>query len=290
MGTSRPKIYSDGETPARRVSLKAYYLDRYEVSNDDFLNFIKSESNDDKEYKTEAERFGWSFVFRDLVPSELLASLEHAVAGAEWWIVVPGATWRSPEGPGSDVFDSGRGREPVVHVSWNDAVDFCRWRDARLPTEAEWERAARGDLAKQVFPWGNKIQEPKGTHRANIFHGSFPYHNSGDDGFKYLAPVDAFGPQNEYGLYNMIGNAWEWVHDAWTNYHEPADDDHPIVNPSGPINRNHNEGNEERTKRGGSYLCHKSYCYRYRNAARHHTSADSTTSHGGFRCARDVEV
>jgi len=280
MGTNNPKLPMDGESPARPVELSPFLLDRFEVSNVDFLSFVES----NPQYTPEAEVFGWSFVFHSSIAPELMATLTQAVAGAEWWIAVPGASWRHPEGPDTDVFSPSAPRHtyPVVHVSWNDAVAYCNWRNgSRLPTEAEWERAARGYASQpKVFPWGNKIHMPPGrTHRANIYHGRFPGNNTADDGFEYLAPVDTFGPQNELGLYNMIGNAWEWVSDSWTTRHTTAKQ----VNPKGPAV----EG-EEKTKKGGSFLCHKSYCYRYRNAARSHATADSTSSNAGFRCARDA--
>ena len=292
MGTDNPKLPMDGEQPARPVQVSPFKLDRYEASNADFLAFVEANPT----YVPEAEAFGWSFVFHTLVAPEVMETLTQAVAGAEWWVAVPGASWHTPEGPAvgaeaavgaaaagtGSVFTSGRAIEPVVHVSWNDAVAFCAWRGARLPTEAEWEYAARGRATKpEVFPWGNKFQAPAKKHRANIYHGNFPADNTANDGYEFLAPVDAFGPQNEWGLYNMIGNAWEWVEDTWSVRHSvqspPALD--PRDPPEGP----------EKTKKGGSFLCHKSYCYRYRNAARNHASADSTSSNGGFRCAMDQD-
>ena len=151
----------------------------------------------------------------------------------------------------------------------------------------EWEFAARGNLKAKLYPWGNSIQSPKGVHRANIFHGKFPYSDTGDDGYSGLAPVDSFSPQNDFGLYNMIGNVWEWVSDWWTIEHMKTEmkgdieEEETILNPKG------SPDGYEKTKKGGSFLCHKSYCYRYRNAARHHTTPDSATQNSGFRCARD---
>jgi sulfatase modifying factor 1 len=192
-----------------------------------------------------------------------------------------------------DVFSTGRGGHAVVQVSWNDAVRYCAWRGARLPTEAEWEYAAQGPSRSAsspegsasptgtLYPWGDKLLPGK-QHRANIFQGSFPHTNTAKDGYEFVSPVDAFPPQNAYGLHNMIGNVWEWVGDWHSTEHADADAQHAPRNPTGPTS------GTEKVKKGGSFLCHKSYCYRYRSAARYPSTADSGTYNIGFRCARDA--
>ena len=273
MGTSNPIIFNDGEGPERLVQISPFLMDRFEVSNVQFRAFVE-----DTGYRSESEVFGWSFVFDEAIAAAIKKHITSAVLGAEWWLPVNGSYWRQPEGPGTDVFLTNRSNHPAVHTSWTDADKFCRWRGARLPTEAEWELAARGGGAQSnVFPWGNKLT-PGGMHRANIFQGSFPTQNDVEDGHRFLAPVDAFGPQNDLGLHNMIGNAWEWVQDWWTV-------DHPTemtIDPTGPPT------GQEKVKRGGSFLCHRSFCYRYRVVARFKTTPDSGTQNAGFRCAKSA--
>ena len=283
MGTSNVRYAIDGETPRRRVRVKSFYMDTFEVTNEEYAAFV-----DNTGYRTDSETFEWSFVFQSAIPSGIKRTLTKAVLGVEWWLPVPGASWIEPEGPGTNVFETNRTEYPVVHISWNDADVYCKWRGARLPTEAEWEYAARGGVDGKVFPWGNKIRDQKGTHRANIYHGKFPLENTVEDGYEFLAPVGSFPPQNDFQLHDMVGNAWEWVSDWWTTNHRNTSDgainnNEVIYDPKGPPK------GTEKTKKGGSFLCHKSYCYRYRNSARHHTTPDSATQNSGFRCVVDSQ-
>jgi len=253
----------DGEGPVHEVTLDAFRIDRYAVTNDAFGHFVDATG-----WVTDAERFGWSFVFGGLLPDGFPDT--RAVVGAEWWRQVSGADWRHPEGPQSDV--AGRGDHPVVHVSWHDAEAYCRWTGTRLPTEAEWERAARGGRARSAFPWGDDL-EPGGEHRMNVFQGSFPGSNTGADGFLGTAPVDAF-PPNDLGLHNVTGNVWEWCADWFAVDAYARDEAH---DPRGPAH------GEQRVQRGGSYLCHLSYCRRYRVSARYGSQPESSTGNAGFR-------
>eukprot|EP00597_Dinobryon_sp_UTEXLB2267_P017322 CAMPEP_0201105534 /NCGR_PEP_ID=MMETSP0812-20130820/46415_1 /ASSEMBLY_ACC=CAM_ASM_000668 /TAXON_ID=98059 /ORGANISM="Dinobryon sp., Strain UTEXLB2267" /LENGTH=324 /DNA_ID=CAMNT_0047365443 /DNA_START=80 /DNA_END=1054 /DNA_ORIENTATION=- len=295
VGTDNPLVIGDGEGPKRNVYLNSFYLDKYEVSNDDFKKFV-----DETGYRTDSESFGWSFVFESAIAEKIKSKISQAVLGAEWWLPVNGSYWREPEGPNTDVFKTNRGNYPVVQVSWSDAVKFCEWRGGRLPTEAEWECAARGPYrdrasvtGNELFPWGNKMLQPPGQHRMNIFQGEFPTRNTAEDGYEFLAPVDSFPPQNDYGLHHMIGNAWEWVQD-WHNVqgqsleelltHSSDEASQEVErNPTGPAT------GREKVKKGGSFLCHRSFCYRYRVAARFPSSPDSATLNIGFRCAVDLD-
>lgn len=270
MGTDDPGIPQDGEGPQRKVKLDAFYIEEHEVTNQQFQHFTNQTG-----YITEAERFGDSFVFEGLLSEEVKSTLSHAVAAAPWWSPVKGADWRHPEGPDSTIHN--RMNHPALHVSWDDARAYCQWAKRRLPTEAEWELACRGGLQDRMYPWGNKLM-PRGQHYANLWQGDFPNHNTAEDGYANTSPVMSF-PPNGFGLYDMVGNAWEWTADWWTVHHTAEDK----FNPKGP------ESGTDRVKKGGSYMCHKSYCYRYRCAARSQNTPDSSASNLGFRCASDVD-
>jgi formylglycine-generating enzyme required for sulfatase activity len=268
MGTDYAGAFpDDGEGPVRAVTLSPFRIDRYPVTNELFAQFVAETG-----YKTEAETFGWSFVFwAHLPPARVRELVEDTVAEAPWWCVVRGATWRTPEGPGSDV--ERRAKYPVVHVSWNDAQAYCRWSGQRLPTETEWEYAARGGLEQKLYPWGDKLRL-NGEHMCNIWQGEFPRHDTAEDGYAGTCPVDAF-PPNGYGLYSVSGNTWEWCADWFdATFHQTG----PRVDPQGP------PSGVARVMKGGSFLCHKSYCNRYRVAARTSSTPDSSTAHMSFRC------
>ncbi|MCE9614711.1 MAG: formylglycine-generating enzyme family protein [Lentisphaerae bacterium] len=264
----------DGEGPVREVRLNTFLMDRHAVTNARFRDFVR-----DTHYRTEAEMFGWSYVFRLLVPPYLRRELQgrgETVLGLEWWYRVHGANWRHPYGPQSNIRNSPD--LPVVHISHRDARAYCDWTGARLPTEAEWECAARGGLVQKTYAWGDELT-PGGRHCCNIWQGTFPDINTAEDGYVGPAPVFTFEP-NGYGLYNMAGNVWEWCHDWWSATHHQTG---PRDNPTGPA-----ESTGRRVMKGGSYLCHHSYCNRYRVAARTSNTPDSSTGNLGFRCVRDV--
>ncbi|XP_015601814.1 sulfatase-modifying factor 1 isoform X1 [Cephus cinctus] len=269
IGTNEPIFIADGEGPKRTVVLKSFLIDKYEVSNQEFATFVSSTG-----YKTEAEKFGDSFVFEGLLSEETKADIKEAVAQAPWWLPVKHASWRHPEGPSSNI--SGRMDHPVVHVSWNDATAYCNWLGKRLPTEAEYEVTCRGGLSDRLFPWGNKLT-PNNKHRVNIWQGQFPINNTEEDGYYGTSPVTDFLP-NVYGVHNIVGNVWEWTSDWWITKHSDEIQIDPVGPPSGT----------EKVKKGGSYLCHETYCYRYRCAARSQNTPDSSAGNLGFRCAASI--
>ncbi|TQM13761.1 formylglycine-generating enzyme required for sulfatase activity [Pseudonocardia kunmingensis] len=268
----RDAVAGDGEGPVAPVRVRPFAIATCAVSNDEFAVFVE-----DTGYVTEAERFGWSFVFAGFLPGTLRGASPRP-EGTPWWCGVQGAWWRSPEGPGSDL--DGRGDHPVVHVSWHDADAYARWAGGRLPTEAEWEYAARGGLSGARFAWGDELT-PGGEHRCNIWQGRFPTRNTAEDGYAGTAPVDAF-PPNGYGLHNVAGNVWEWCADWWATEHARTPGGEPVTDPRGP------DRGTAKLMRGGSYLCHDSYCNRYRVAARTSNSPDSSSGNQGFRIARDA--
>jgi formylglycine-generating enzyme required for sulfatase activity len=268
MGSEFPGAFPrDGEGPVRQVTLRPFFISKFAVTNERFAEFVRNTG-----YRTEAERFGWSFVFRNHVPEALRAG---EMPGTPWWVRVNGADWAHPEGPNSSALD--RDNHPVVHVSWNDAQAWCEWAGYRLPTEAEWEYAARGGFEQKTYPWGDELT-PRGRHMCNIWQGRFPECDRGEDGFTAVAPVDSFDP-NGFGLFNAVGNTWEWCADYFDPvWHIQA----TRADPTGPPH------GIKRVNKGGSYLCHQSYCWRYRNAARTGTDPDTSTGHIGFRVVRDA--
>jgi formylglycine-generating enzyme len=257
----------DGEGPPHRVTVGPFAIDRYAVTNAAFAVFVDATG-----YVTDAQHYGWSFVFAGQLPED--APQTRAVTDAPWWRQVPGAHWRRPHGPGSGIED--RADHPVVHVSWTDAQAFCRWSGTRLPTEAEWEYAARAG-SSDPFPWGDEL-EPHGQPRMNVFRGDFPSPAPGAR--PGTVAVDAFAPNN-FGLHNVTGNVWEWCADRYApDYYRHS----PSADPIGPSTGN------TKVMRGGSYLCHASYCRRYRVSARQGSEPESSTGNLGFRVAVDTPI
>ena len=268
MGSHDMRFPDDGEGPVRRVTVGAFSIACHTVSNLQFGDFVRTTG-----YTTDAERYVWSFVFRSFLPIETQRTIGSRTAETPWWVPVPHAYWAQPEGPPSTILD--RLDHPVVHVSWNDALAYCKWSGTRLPTEAEWEMAARAGLEQATYPWGDELT-PGGEHRCNIWQGDFPEFNTAEDGYIGTAPVHAFKP-NGYGLYNMAGNVWEWCVDYFSaTYHRATATEDPLQR----------EPTANRSLRGGSFLCHESYCNRYRVAARSSNTPDSSSGNIGFRVVR----
>lgn len=266
MGARRSTYPGDLDAPRLRVRLRPFLISPTAVSNAEFAAFVAATG-----YRTVAEREGWSFVFHLLLKAP--GDSPESPPGLPWWRKVAGACWARPEGPGSTI--AGRETHPAVHIAWYDARAYCRWAGLRLPSEAEWEQAARGGLARKKYPWGNALR-PGGRFAMNTWQGEFPGANTAEDGHVGTAPVDAF-PPNGFGLHNMTGNVWEWVGDRFG----PRQGFQPEAGRDWPDD---NDG-AARVQRGGSYLCHESYCNRYHVHSRTRNDPDSSTGNCGFRVA-----
>ena len=260
LGTDQPIIASDEEGPVRKIDIDSFRMMSTTVTNEMFRAFIDATG-----YKTDAERFGWSFVF----DGNEYQHAKQAVVQAPWWRKVDNANWQNLHGMASAQFPEDD--HPVVHVSWNDANAFAQWAGGRLPLEREWEHAARGGQGDVLFPWGNTEPDDNSFTPCNIWQGDFPDINTCRDGYEFTAPADAFEP-NAFGLFNMSGNVWEWSAQSFkVRSHAPGAREHK------------KKMRGTKVLKGGSFLCHRSYCYRYRIASRTGNTPDTTTSHQGFR-------
>jgi len=285
MGSDR--FYPE-EAPVRRVRVDGFWIDRHPVTNSQFQRFVTETG-----HVTMAERSPDPNDYPG-APPELLtpaSSVFRAPTGGvdlgnpyNWWSLMPGADWRHPRGPASWCQPD----HPAVHIAFEDALAYARWAGKELPTEAEWEFAARGGLDGTDYAWGDELT-PGGRHMANTWQGSFPYRNSGDDGYEWTSPVGAF-PPNGYGLSDMIGNVWEWTQDWYEDRRAAASSCCTVFNPRGGTREGSLDASNpdfrfpRKVTKGGSYLCAPSYCRRYRPAARMAQAIDTTTGHLGFRC------
>jgi formylglycine-generating enzyme required for sulfatase activity len=284
MGSDR--FYPE-ERPVREVSVDGFWIDRHPVTVAEFRRFVKATG-----HVTWAEQAPDPVDYPDadpelLVPGSLVFRRTRGPVDltdySNWWAWTPGADWRRPEGPGSNL--GGRERHPVTHVAYSDAVAYAEWAGKSLPTEAEWEYAARGGLDGAVFTWGDEFA-PKGRMMANTWQGEFPWQNLLLDRYEGTSPVEAF-PPNDYGLYDMAGNVWEWTDDYFTTPEEVPDSgccapQNPRV--TAPPDLLPGERFPRRVIKGGSHLCAPNYCLRYRPAARQGEAVDTSTGHIGFRC------
>jgi formylglycine-generating enzyme required for sulfatase activity len=299
MGTNAEIGWAD-EKPAHRVRVDAIWMDETDVTNAQFQKFVEA-----TRYVTTAEKpVDADEILRQsppgtprpspdkLVPASLVfrptaGPVKNYEDYSQWWQWTPGANWRHPEGPGSTI--EGRENHPVVHVSWYDAVAYAKWAGKRLPTEAEWEFAARGGLEGKTYVWGDDAFSDA-KPQCNCWQGEFPWKNTAKDGFQRTSPVKSFAP-NGYGLYDMAGNVWQWCSDWYQLdlYRQRAGKE-VIDNPAGPERSRdpRQPFTPQRCQKGGSFLCHPSYCWRYRPSARHGCSPDTGMSHVGFRCVKGL--
>jgi formylglycine-generating enzyme required for sulfatase activity len=285
------------EQPKHKVIVDGFWMDETELTNAEFEAFVNATG-----YVTTAERApDWEAIKKQVPPGTPRPPADVLVPGSlvffppdgpvpmddatRWWDFVPGANWRHPLGPESSI--QGEGNYPVVHVSWDDAVAYARWAGKRLPTEAEWEWAARAGLPNSIYTWGDEPID-QGEPKANTWQGHFPYENTQRDGFNGAAPVKSYKPNN-YGLYDMAGNVWEWCSDWYrADYYTQVNRPEGIRNPQGPDTSldPQQPTTPKRVIRGGSFLCHESYCASYRVPARMKESPDSGLINTGFRCVK----
>lgn len=299
------------EKPSHRVKVSSFFMDIDAVTNDKFAEFVKA-----THYVTVAERpVNWDELRKQVPPGTPRPPEEMLRPGSLvfqppqepvnlkdmslWWQWTAGASWRHPEGTGSNL--QGRGKHPVVQIAWEDAIAFAKWSGKRLPTEAEWELAARGGLEGKRFPWGDE-ECPEGRIMLNRWTGKFPCNNDGKDGYIGTSPVGSY-PANGYGLHDMGGNVWNWCGDLYRadTYSSRSTSPLDCCDPQGPRNLEEEAGivgdpspptlpgNERHVIKGGSFLCNPSYCESYRPSARRGTPPDTGSSHVGFRCAKDVD-
>ena len=272
------------EGPQHQVTLDAFLIDKYEVTNGQFAAFVKATG-----YTTLSEQIPDARRYPTVSPNELIplsavfCPCDAPLQGdAIWWQGIPGACWFRPTGFGSSV--KGMKHYPAIHLAWDDAVAYAKWAGKRLPTEAEWEYAARGGLDRKEYCWGDEKPGTNGKWYANTWQGKFPAVNTEEDGFSGIAPVGSF-PPNGYGLYDMAGNVWEWCADLYLpDYYSQS----PRENPHGPSVGILEQGSIEpsRVRRGGSFLCADEYCRRYLPGARDKNPPDSSAAHTGFRCVK----
>ncbi len=298
MGNVNPATMEDGgkETmndarPVHRVYVNGFFMDATEVTNAEYAAFVKATG-----YVTVAERTPTAEEFPGAPPENLVAGSVVFTPTAtsdlsnhyDWWRYVKGANWKHPFGPGSNI--NGKDNYPVVHISWEDAEAYAKWAGKRLPTEAEWEFAARGGKAGEMYTWGNQLK-PNGKWMANIYEGVFPSKDEGSDGYAGIAPVAQF-PSNAYGLYDMAGNVWEWCNDWYKpDYYQTLASENAVSkNPQGPSGSYDpaEPDQKKRVQRGGSFLCTDQYCTRYMVGTRGKGEISSASNHVGFRCVKDV--
>lgn len=288
MGSDEPS-FTDAR-PIVRVWVDGFWMDETEVTNEQFAKFVEA-----TQYVTVAERTPKAEDFPGAPPENLVAGSvvfappDHPVRlnnHFQWWSYVKGANWRHPDGPESDL--KGREKHPVVHVAYEDAEAYAKWAGKRLPTEAEWERAARGGADQKKYIWGDDFK-PNGKNMANTFQGHFPDNNTKEDGYLTTAPVQRF-PANAYGLYDMSGNVWEWTSDRYNprTYEAYQRSGEPVINPRGPREQDAVDpaepGVKKRVQKGGSFLCTDQYCSRYMPGGRGKGEPMTSTDHVGFRC------